>query len=162
MVMGDALAVVLLKARNFTTSDFANLHPGGFLGKRLLKKVGELHHTGDQMPLVPAGASMKEMIFEMTGKRLGCVVMRDDSGKVGGIFTDGDLRRLAEKADDFFNLKATDVMIKNPKSVSVDAVLDTALAIMEKHSITQLPTVNPDVTLAGIIHLHDILRSKPV
>ncbi len=162
MVMGDALAVVLLKARNFTASDFASLHPGGFLGKRLLKKVGELHHTGDQLPLVQAEASMKEMILEMTGKRLGCVVMRDENGKVGGIFTDGDLRRLAENADDFFKLTAADVMIKNPKSVSADAVLDAALAIMEKHSITQLPTVNSDGTLAGIIHLHDILRSKLV
>ncbi|MEW6411369.1 MAG: KpsF/GutQ family sugar-phosphate isomerase [Candidatus Zixiibacteriota bacterium] len=162
MVMGDALAVALLQARNFGASDFASLHPGGFLGKRLLKKVGELHHTGEQLPLVPSTASMKEMIFEMTGKRLGCVVMRDDNGKVGGIFTDGDLRRLAEKTDDFFRLKAADVMIKNPKSVFVDAVLDTALAIMEKHSITQLPTVNRDGTLAGIIHLHDILKSKLV
>ncbi|UCE24803.1 MAG: KpsF/GutQ family sugar-phosphate isomerase [Candidatus Zixiibacteriota bacterium] len=162
MVMGDALAVALLKARNFSAEDFASLHPGGFLGKRLLMKVGELHHTGDQIPLVSSGATMKEMILQMTSKRLGCVVMKARDGGVAGIFTDGDLRRLAEKHDDFYGLKASEVMIKNPKSIAVDAVLDAALAIMEKHSITQLPTVDANGKLAGIIHLHDILKSKLV
>ncbi|UCD63898.1 MAG: KpsF/GutQ family sugar-phosphate isomerase [Candidatus Zixiibacteriota bacterium] len=162
MVMGDALAVALLKARNFSASDIASLHPGGFIGKRLLKKVGELHHTGQRVPLVDHDATMKEMILEMTGKRLGCVVMLDDDSRVAGIFTDGDLRRLAEKQDDFYKLTASVVMIKNPKTISVDAVLDSALALMEKHSITQLPTVNAEGRLAGIIHLHDILKSKLV
>lgn len=162
MVMGDALAVALLQARNFSADDFASLHPGGFLGQRLLKKVGELHHVGDELPLVESDATMKEMILQMTSKRLGCVVMKDDKGKVAGIFTDGDLRRLAENQEEFFNLRASDVMIKNPKSISVEAVLDSALALMEKHSITQLPTVDSDARLAGIIHLHDILKSKLV
>lgn len=162
MVMGDALAVALLQARNFSAKDFASLHPGGFLGKRLLKKVGELHHVDDELPLVKHDATMKEMILQMTSRRLGCVVMKDDDGRVSGIFTDGDLRRLAENQDDFFNLRASEVMIKNPKSIPANAVLDAALALMEKHSITQLPTVDDDGRLAGIIHLHDILKSKLV
>jgi len=162
LVMGDALAVALLAERKFSTSDFAVLHPGGFIGKRLLKKVAEVHHSGEEIPLVHADATMKEMILQMTGKRLGCVVMTDAQGKVAGIFTDGDLRRLAEQEDNFFKLRAVDVMIKTPKTVQADAVLDSALALMEKFSITQLPTVDESGKLAGILHLHDILRSKLV
>jgi arabinose-5-phosphate isomerase len=162
MVMGDALAVALLKTRQFTASDFANLHPGGFIGKRLLMKVCELHHTGEEIPLVDRNATMKEMILQMTGKRLGCVVMLSDDRQVAGIFTDGDLRRMAEQHDRFYDLTASEVMIKNPKTIAADSVLDAALAIMEKHSITQLPTVDEQGGLAGIIHLHDILRSKLV
>jgi arabinose-5-phosphate isomerase len=162
LVMGDALAVALLKARNFSPSDFAELHPGGFLGMRLLKRVSELHHTDEAVPLVSPQASMKEMILEMTGKRLGCVLMKDEQGRTAGIFTDGDLRRVAEKHDDFYTFTAQDVMIKNPKTISTDAVLDAALALMEKHSITQLPTVDGNQQLVGIVHLHDILKSKLV
>lgn len=162
LVMGDALAMVLLKARNFTTEDFAALHPGGFLGRRLLKLVSEVHHTGKDIPLVDKRDGMKEMILQMTSKRLGCVVMKDKNCKVAGIFTDGDLRRLAEDRRDIFKFKAKDVMIKNPKTISEVAVLDAALALMEKHSITQLPTVDNKGRLSGILHLHDILKSKLV
>lgn len=162
MVMGDALAVALLRARSFSPSDFAVLHPGGFLGKRLLKKVGELHHTGDELPLVDRDAGMKEMILQITGKRLGCVLTTDEEHRVAGIFTDGDLRRLVEKQDNLYDVTARDVMIGNPKTISSDAVLDAALALMEKHSITQLPTVDVDGKLEGVIHLHDILKSKLV
>ena len=162
LVMGDALAVALLKARNFSPSDFAILHPGGFLGQRLLMRVSELHHVDDEMPLVDSRASMKEMILQMTGKRLGCVLTKNADGGLGGIFTDGDLRRLAEKHDDFYRLTAAEVMVRNPKTISCEAVLDAALALMEKHSITQLATVDKHGLLVGIIHLHDILKSKLV
>jgi arabinose-5-phosphate isomerase len=162
LVMGDALAMVLLKARNFSTEDFAALHPGGFLGRRLLKRVSEVHHTGADIPLVESAAPMKEMILQMTSKRLGCVVMKDKSGQVAGIFTDGDFRRLAEEHQDFFKFKADDVMIKNPKTISELAVLDAALALMEKYSISQLPSVDEQGQLSGILHLHDILKSKLV
>jgi arabinose-5-phosphate isomerase len=124
--------------------------------------VSELHHVGDEVPLVDPDASMKEMILQMTSKRLGCVLMLDDQQRVAGIFTDGDLRRLAERRDDFYNLPAREVMIAGPKVISQDAVLDAALALMEKHSITQLPTVDGNGRLVGIIHLHDILKSKLV
>ncbi len=160
LVMGDALAMVLLKARNFSTEDFAALHPGGFLGRRLLKHVSEVHHTGSAIPLVERTATMKEMIIEMTSKRLGCVVMKDQNGKVAGIFTDGDFRRLAEETSDIFKFRAEDVFNKNSKTISDSAVLDAALALMEEYSITQLPTVDAQGRLSGILHLHDILKSK--
>ncbi len=162
LVMGDALAVALLSARKFTPNDFAELHPGGFLGKRLLRHISELHHTGDALPLVAPNAGMKEMILQMTGKRLGCVVMADDQGKVAGIFTDGDLRRVAEKHTDFYSLTAKDVMIRNPKQINAERVIDSALAMMEQHNIAQLPTVDDNGKLIGVIHLHDILKSKLV
>ncbi len=162
LVMGDALAVALLHARDFTPSDLAMLHPGGFLGQRLLKRVSELHHVGDEIPLVGPRSTMKEMILQMTSKRLGCVVMTDERSRTAGIFTDGDLRRLAEKCDDFYQLTARQVMIANPKTISADAVLDAALALMEKYSITQLPTVDGEGRLVGVIHLHDVLKSKLV
>lgn len=160
LVMGDALAVALLEARNFSSSDFASLHPGGFLGKRLLKLISDVHHSGSDLPLVDSKASMKEMILEMTNKRLGCVITVDNGGHLKGIFTDGDLRRLAENNNDFYSLTADKVMIADPKTVSADAVIDAALATMEKHSITQLATIDETGRLAGVIHLHDILKSK--
>ncbi|MDZ4723815.1 MAG: KpsF/GutQ family sugar-phosphate isomerase [candidate division Zixibacteria bacterium] len=162
LVMGDALAIALVRARNFTPEDFAGLHPGGAIGMRLLKHVSELHHSGDQMPLVCPKATMSEMVVEMTGKRLGCVLMKNDNGTTGGIFTDGDLRRLVELKKDVFSMTAEEVMIKNPKSVWEGALLDTALAMMEKYTITQLPTVDSNRQLVGVIHLHDILKSKLV
>jgi arabinose-5-phosphate isomerase len=162
LVMGDALAVALLKARNFSPQDMAMFHPGGSIGRRLLKHVFEVHHSGDAIPLVSADTSMSEMILAMTGKRLGCVVMTDADGRVAGIFTDGDLRRLLEKGRSIGGLKALDVMIRNPKTISQDAILDSALALMERHSITQLATVDADGRLAGVIHLHDLLKAKLV
>jgi len=162
LVMGDALAVALLNSREFSKDDFAVLHPGGSLGLRLLKKVSEFHHTGKNLPIVKADATMKEMIAVMTSKKLGCVVMIDNDKKLTGIFTDGDLRRMTERQDEFFKMTANEVMIKNPKFIESKAVIDRALAIMEKHSITQLPTVDHEGRLQGIIHLHDILRSKLV
>jgi len=162
LVMGDALAVALLMDRNFTQEDFAQLHPGGSIGMRLLKRVSDFHHTGDNLPLIKPTASMKEMLIIMSSKLLGCVLMTDDSGHCTGIFTDGDLRRILEKNEDFFKITASDAMIKNPKTISQDAILDAALGMMEKHSITQLPTVDKDNKLIGVIHLHDILKSKLV
>ncbi|RME31253.1 MAG: KpsF/GutQ family sugar-phosphate isomerase, partial [Candidatus Zixiibacteriota bacterium] len=162
LVMGDALAVALLRARNFSSQDFAELHPGGALGFRLLKHVSELHHCGDELPLIDPEASLSETILQMTSKRLGCVVMTAPDGTISGIFTDGDLRRLVETRQEIFTLKARDVMVYNPKTVPQDAVLDTALNIMETHAITQLPTVDAQGRLVGIIHLHDILKSKLV
>ncbi|MBD3332478.1 KpsF/GutQ family sugar-phosphate isomerase [candidate division GN15 bacterium] len=162
LVMGDALAMALLKANKFTPEDFAQLHPGGALGLRLLKRVSELHHTGDAIPLVTPETPINELILVMTSKRLGCVLTTDSEKRVSGIFTDGDLRRLVEKRPDYASMKAREVMIPNPKTVSCNAVLDAALALMEGHTITQLATVDDDDRLVGILHLHDILRSKLV
>lgn len=162
LVMGDALAIALLSARNFSAEDFANIHPGGFLGQRLLRRISDIHHTGDAIPLVAANATMSEMILQMTGKRLGCVITTTESGQVFGIFTDGDLRRLAEKHTDFYRFTASEVMIKHPKTIAADRVIDSALAMMEKHNIAQLPTVDEAGRLVGVIHLHDVLKAKIV
>ncbi|MEE8577832.1 MAG: KpsF/GutQ family sugar-phosphate isomerase [candidate division Zixibacteria bacterium] len=160
LVMGDALAVALLQARNFTPSDFAVLHPGGFLGRRLLKRVSELHHTGDALPVIDSNSTLPELLVLMTAKRLGCVVTLQPDGKLDGIFTDGDLRRQMEERDDLYSCKASDVMRKAGKSINQEALIEAALAIMEKFSITQLPTLDADDKVVGLIHLHDILRSK--
>ncbi len=162
MVMGDALAVALLKERNFSPEDFAHLHPGGSLGRRLLKRVEDLMHTNSEIPFVKPDTPMKDTIIEMTGKRLGAALVIDDDGLLVGIFTDGDLRRLAQKDKDFFNIQTDEAMIKNPRTIEPDAILDKALAVMEKFSITVLPVVEKDRLPVGIIHLHDILKSKLV
>ncbi|MBD3258535.1 KpsF/GutQ family sugar-phosphate isomerase [candidate division GN15 bacterium] len=164
LVMGDALAVAMLEARDFKPDDFAALHPAGFLGRRLLKRVSEFHHVGDEIPIVSPQSTLSQMMVEMSAKRLGCVLMTDDDRRVSGFFTDGDLRRLweRERDQDMIKLTAADVMIRNPKTISEDILLDAALALMEKHAITQLATVDDDGRLAGIIHLHDILKSKLV
>ncbi|MCK4460178.1 MAG: KpsF/GutQ family sugar-phosphate isomerase [candidate division Zixibacteria bacterium] len=162
LVMGDALALALLKARRFGPDDFADLHPGGFLGQRLLVRVSELHHTGEALPLIEPQASMKEMILKMTSSRLGCVLTKKPYHLRLRIFTDGDLRRVVEKQADFFSLTASEVMQTTPKTIAADALLDAALAIMENHAITQLATVDESGRLIGIIHLHDILKSKLV
>jgi len=162
LVMGDALAVALLEAREFTPEDFAQLHPGGSIGQRLLKRVSELHHTGDAIPLIDSKASIKDMILQMTSKRLGCVLMVDDDRRITGFFADGDLRRLVETREDFFSQRAAEVMIKNPATIAETALIDSALALMERRSITQLPTLDIQGRLVGIIHLHDILKSKLV
>ncbi|MEW5794944.1 MAG: KpsF/GutQ family sugar-phosphate isomerase [Candidatus Zixiibacteriota bacterium] len=164
LVMGDALALALLKARHFTKEDFAELHPAGFLGRRLLKRVLEYHHTGDSIPLVRPDATFSEMMVIMSEKRLGCVVTTDSDHRVTGIFCDGDLRRLLERVGDkaIFGLRASDVIVKNPKTIRQDAILDAALALMEQKEITQLPTVDDHGRLTGVIHLHDILKSKLV
>lgn len=162
LVMGDALAIALLQARDFTPIDFASLHPGGFLGRRLLKRVDEFHHTGDDLPLIDENASMSSLLLVMTSKRLGCVVTRSADGRLTGIFTDGDLRRTLEDHPDLYACVARDVTIKQPKAIPTSALLDSALALMERYAITQLPTIDADGRLVGIIHLHDILKSKLV
>jgi len=162
MVMGDALAVALLKERNFSPEDFAFLHPGGLLGRRLLKRVEDLMHTNSEIPFIKPETPMKDTIVEMTGKRLGAALVIDDDGLLVGIFTDGDLRRLAQKDNNFFNCRTDEAMIKNPQTIEPSAILDKALAIMEKFSITVLPVVEKDRLPVGIIHLHDILKSKLV
>ena len=162
MVMGDALAVALLKQRNFSAEDFAYLHPGGSLGRRLLLHVSDRMHVNSEIPIVSDDTKIREAIFEMTGKRLGCTLVVDKAGKLTGIFTDGDLRRLTQTEQDIFKFAMTEVMIKNPKSIYPDDILDKALSIMEKHSITVLPVIDKERKPVGIIHLHDILRSKLV
>jgi arabinose-5-phosphate isomerase len=158
LVMGDALSVALLQKRGFTAEDFALLHPGGSLGKRLSLKIDEIMTKGEGVPIVREDSSIKDIILEMTSKRLGttCVVNKD--GKLSGVITDGDLRRLLEKTMDVKNLVAIDIMSKNPKVTDKDYLASFALQIMESHKITSLIVADREKKPIGIVHLHDLVN----
>jgi|CXWL01.1.fsa_nt_gi arabinose-5-phosphate isomerase len=156
LALGDALAMAVLEARGFTREDFARLHPGGNLGKRLLR-VRELMHTGDEVPQVPATASMREAIYEMSRKKLGITAVVAD-GALAGVISDGDLRRLLERDVDLRPLAAADCMGTSPKTIAGDELSSAALARMESHRITSLFVTDAKGTLEGIVHLHDLWR----
>ncbi|MCL5062428.1 MAG: KpsF/GutQ family sugar-phosphate isomerase [Nitrospirae bacterium] len=159
LAMGDALAVALLIKRGFKEEDFAFFHPGGSLGKKLFIKVKDLMHTGDALPIVSPDILMIEATVEISSKRLGVTIVADNDNKILGIVTDGDLRRGIEKwGKPFFDMKAGEVMTKNPKTVSEDELAVKALSVMEKHSITSIVVPDDNGRARGIIHLHDILR----
>jgi len=162
LVMGDALAITLLEERHFSSEDFALLHPGGHLGRKLILKVSDIMHTGDQIPIVSEETDIKQVILEMTSKRLGTTTVVNQNGKLVGIFTDGDLRRLVERTDDIFSLKAKQVMTKNPKTIDGDELAARALNLMESYSITSLIITNGKREPTGIVHLHDILKAGVV
>lgn len=158
LALGDALAVSLLKKRNFTAKDFAFLHPGGSLGKRLSLKIKEVMITGDSIPKVKKETSMKDVIFEITSKRLGTTCVVEDSGKLAGIITDGDLRRLLEKTLDISGLSAKDVMTSKPKVLKEEYLASFALQQMENFKITSLVIVDDQNIPVGIVHLHDLIN----
>lgn len=158
LVLGDALAVSLLKKRNFTAKDFAFLHPGGSLGKRLSLKIKEVMITGDRIPKVNKNTSIKDVIFEITSKRLGTTCVLDEDEKLAGIITDGDLRRLLEKTLNISGLYAKDVMTSNPKVLQEDYLASFALQQMENFKITSLVITNDMNKPVGIIHLHDLIN----
>ncbi len=160
LAMGDALAVALLEMKGFSEEDFALLHPGGTVGKRLLLKVEDLMHVGNEMPLVTLEITMKDIILEISSKRLGITTVVDDQGHLQGVITDGDLRRILERyGRSFFELEAGQVMTKNPKTISGNALAARALQVMEKHSITALVVSSEEGKPTGIIHLHDLLKA---
>lgn len=158
LVMGDALAITLLEMRGFTTDDFAFLHPAGSLGKRLSLKISEIMFKGDKVPIVNQKAALKDAILEMTSKRLGVTSVVDDDGNLVGVLTDGDLRRLLEKQNEISNLKAEDVMSRNPKTINADYLASFALQQMENFKITSLVVTNEENKPIGIIHLHDLIE----
>ncbi len=162
LAMGDALAVALLEKRGFKKEDFAFFHPGGALGRRLILHVEDIMHTGETVPVVYKGSYLKDVIYEMTSKKLGVTTVLDDNNRLLGIITDGDLRRLLEKetgrGNDIFKLTAGEIAIKNPRVIQKDALAVSAVQIMETYSITSLVIVNEDGTVAGILHLHDLLK----
>lgn len=159
LAMGDALAVTLLEKKNFTADDFARFHPGGNLGKRLLLKIEELAVTGPQTPVVPITAGLKDAILEMTTKRLGATCVTDADGRLSGIITDGDLRRLLQKTTDVSHHTAEQVMTKNPKTIRRGTLATLALQEMEQFSITQLIIVDEEHRPFGVVHLHDLVRA---
>jgi len=162
LVMGDALAIALLEERHFSSEDFALLHPGGHLGRKLILKVSDIMHTGDQIPVISEETGIKEVILEMTSKRLGTTTVVNQKGKLVGIFTDGDLRRLVERTDEIFSLRAGQVMTKNPKTIDSNELAAKALNLMESYSITSLIITNGKREPVGIVHLHDILKAGVV
>lgn len=162
LVMGDALAVALLEERHFSSEDFALLHPGGHLGRKLLLKVSDIMHTGDQVPVVSEETGMKQVILEMTSKRLGTTTVVNQKGELVGVFTDGDLRRLVERTDEIFSLRAKQVMSENPKTIDGEELAAKALNLMESFSITSLIITNGKREPVGIVHLHDILKAGVV
>lgn len=162
MVMGDALAVALLRHRGFSPEDFAKLHPGGALGMRLLTRVSDLMRTGDMIPTVGETTTVQDALIVMSRGRLGAAVIVGADGKLAGVFTDGDLRRLLEGSKDFFNCPIAQFMTKRPRTIRPKAVLDEVLAMCEKFQITVLVAVDKKNRPVGIIHLHDVLKSKLV
>ena len=160
LAMGDALAVALLDARGFTETDFAMTHPGGALGKRLLLKVEELMHKGQQLPKVLPDTPLTKALEEMSSKGFGLTAIVDKSDKVLGVYTDGDLRRtLDHGAVDVRKVKVKDVMTKGGKSVKADQLAAEAVNLMEKHKITALLVTDGKGKLAGVLHMHDLLRA---
>ena len=162
LAMGDALAVSLLEVRGFNKTDFAELHPGGMLGKRLLLTIDNLTHKGDAIPFISINSSIKDALFNISEKGLGLTGVMDEENSLIGIITDGDIRRGLEKfGDDILNKTAEFLMSEDPKWISSDTLAISALELMEKHSITSL-FVYSDSSLKrpdGIVHIHDILKS---
>ena len=162
LAMGDALAVALLDARGFKAEDFARSHPGGALGRKLLTHVRDVMRTGEQVPSVTPGATMGEVMREMSRKGLGAVAVVGALGQALGIFTDGDLRRLVEKGSDLRLLTAADVMHSNPRVVAADALAADAAQIMEQHRITSVLVVDADGVLCGAVNSNDLMRAKVI
>ena len=155
LVMGDALALILMRCRGFSTDDFAKFHPGGALGRQLYLRVKDLYIRNER-PEVGPDDNLTRVIIEMTHKRLGATVVMKD-GQLMGIITDGDLRRMLMKYPNIEQVKAAQIMTSNPKTIDEDALVVDALHKMRENSITQLPVVH-DGKYLGIIHLHDILK----
>jgi arabinose-5-phosphate isomerase len=156
MVMGDAITTCLMELRGFDSEDFARFHPGGTLGKKLYLHVGDLS-VHNEKPSVQIEGKLKEVIIEITKKRLGVAVVLDRNNKIAGIITDGDLRRMLEKDLYHANVKAKDIMTMHPKTIDGKELAVNALDIMRKNNITQLIVTTKD-EYQGIIHLHDLIR----
>ncbi len=159
LALGDALAVALLERRGFNEEEFALTHPGGTLGKRLLLRVEDLMHTGREIPWVRENTRMKDVLMEITTKRLGVTGVSNGKGELVGVITDGDLRRALEKYDDVMKRKAKDIMSTNPKKVERSTLAARGLHLMERHAITSLFVYKNDKVkkAIGIVHLHDLL-----
>ncbi|HOE91153.1 MAG TPA: KpsF/GutQ family sugar-phosphate isomerase [Candidatus Cloacimonadota bacterium] len=160
--LGDALAVALLEKKEFKINDYALFHPGGTIGKKLLLKVSDLMHSGEENPTIYQDECMKEAIVLMTSKGLGCANVIDKDKKLMGIITDGDLRRFLAKGNISLDISVNDIMTKNPKRMKTEQLAVEALNLMEKYKITMLPIVDDDDCSVGLLHMHDLIRSGVV
>ncbi|WP_102156640.1 KpsF/GutQ family sugar-phosphate isomerase [Coxiella endosymbiont of Rhipicephalus microplus] len=159
LVMGDALAITLLEARGFTTEDFARVHPGGSLGKRLLLHIDDLMHTKNHMPIVKPDYMLDEVLVEITKKSLGMTAVIEDNGHLVGVFTDGDLRRTLDKGYDIHRTPIKEVMSKNGITIRPNLLAAEALKIMHENKITSLLVTDEECYLLGVIHMHDLLHA---
>ncbi|MCW3081111.1 KpsF/GutQ family sugar-phosphate isomerase [Segetibacter sp.] len=157
LVMGDALAICLMQKAGFKGADFARLHPGGNLGKRLYLRVKDLY-TFNTKPVVSPTARLKEIIVQITKGRLGATAVVSKEGRITGIITDGDLRRMLEKSDELENIKAEDILTRSPKTVFADELAVTALELLRSNDISQLIVTNENETYLGMLHLHDLVK----
>jgi arabinose-5-phosphate isomerase len=159
LALGDALAIAVLTRRGLGPDDMARLHPGGAIGRRLVR-VAELMHRGEELPVVPESAPLETVIRAMSAKGLGCTGVVDADGRLTGIVTDGDLRRAVERGRGALPPTAADAMTRCPKTVGRAELAVTALELMERHKITQLFILDDGGRPDGVIHLHDLLRAK--
>jgi arabinose-5-phosphate isomerase len=156
LVIGDALAVCLLEYRGFSTEDFAKYHPGGALGKKLYMRVSDLYKN-NEVPKVSINENVKNVIIEISSKRLGVTAVLNNAGDLAGVITDGDIRRMLQKNDKIEKLTAKDIMSANPKTIDKDELAINAFQLMENNNITQLVVTNKK-KYVGIVHIHDILK----
>jgi arabinose-5-phosphate isomerase len=161
LALGDALAVALLDLRGFREEDFARSHPGGALGRRLLTHV-RVMRSGDDVPKVAADVKLTDALLEITQKGMGMTAIVDADGKPIGVFTDGDLRRMIEKVQDFTKVVIRDVMHPNPRSISPEKLAVDAVAVMEQYRINQMLVTDADGKLVGALHIHDLTRAKVI
>jgi arabinose-5-phosphate isomerase len=160
LAMGDALAVALLEARGFTQEDFARSHPGGALGRRLLLKIRDLMHRGEQMPIVAPDTRVVDALLEMTRKGLGLTAVTDDAGRVLGIFTDGDLRRALDRGAEVLHQPVGEVMTRHCRTIGADTLAAEALRVMQDGRINALLVAGDDRVLVGVLNMHDLLKAK--
>ena len=162
LAVGDALAVTLLKARGFTEEDFARSHPAGTLGRRLLLHVRDVMRVGERVPRVPPRTTLAAGLLEVTRKGLGMTAIVDDTLKVLGVFTDGDLRRALDRAADLHTTRMGDVMTRDAKTIGPSLLAAEAILLMETHQITSLVVVDDEGRLVGALNVHDLLRAGVV
>ncbi len=159
LALGDALAMVLLTTKGFREDDFAHRHPGGSLGKRLMR-ADQLMHAGDGLPVVAEHTPLRDVIYEMSRKGLGMTCVAGADGRLAGIITDGDLRRLMMREPDVTRRVAADVMTPGPVTIGGDVLAAQTLDVMETHRITSVPVVDADGRLVGVVHIHDLWRTE--
>ena len=162
LALGDALALALLDARGFSEADFALSHPGGSLFRKFFIHVADVMRRGADVPSVPLDATLTEAVLEITRKRMGMTAVLDASGRVAGIFTDGDLRRTVERIDDLKAAKIADVMSPSPQLIRSEALAVEAVQLMDRHSINQLLVIDEEGMLTGALNMHDLFRAKVI
>jgi arabinose-5-phosphate isomerase len=162
LAMGDALGMALVERRGFTVEEFAVLHPGGKLGKKLLR-VEDVMHTGSEVPVVTPEARMKDVLFEMTTKRLGFTTVQEEGGRLAGVISDGDLRRQMERHGyALLDRTASECMTREPAVITRSDLATHALDVMERRRITALIVLGPDAVVQGVVHLHDLWKTEMI